>query len=183
MGADSLRAELLRVIGGTDSPFRSFDQQQYQHQDQQQHKHPGQQQSYSLHDQQEYQPKSTLPVAKRATRTWQALQRRLRRSDQFLSVGGLSLLTVFPRTVAMWAGVMKLVVGALMAVLGGVGIVVEAALCSLGGGLWAGSVVGLSGFLAVCASRQPLSQVSHRTLQCAGIISQEQYCMHKSVHL
>lgn len=165
----SLRAELLlgvSSVGGTESPFSQQNQQQYhhnrdhhhyRHNQQQHHHHQRQQQEEEEEEQQQRQQRQK---SSGVSSTWKRLQKSIRRSISSKRASeGLRLLTVFPSSVAMWAGVVKLFVGGLMGVLGGVGIAVEAALSSLGGGLWAGAVVAVSGFLAVCASRQPLSQV------------------------
>ena len=61
----------------------------------------------------------------------------------------------FPVKLAMSAGLVKLLLGALMVILGILAIMVDAALSSLGGGLWVGAVVAVSGFLGVCAARRP----------------------------
>ncbi|KAF2357861.1 hypothetical protein FHG87_011381 [Trinorchestia longiramus] len=87
------------------------------------------------------------------------------------SADTLSSLPLFPSHLALWGGVVKLIIGIGVAGVWGVGLGIGARFSSLGGGLWVGAVVALSGFLSVCGARRPHSQVYLVSLLCVSALS------------
>lgn len=61
----------------------------------------------------------------------------------------------FPAKLALALGLVKIFFSLLMMGLGAVAIVMKASISSIGAGLWVGVIVGVSGFLGVCASKRP----------------------------
>ncbi|XP_069170583.1 uncharacterized protein [Procambarus clarkii] len=77
----------------------------------------------------------------------------------------------FPSKLALSLALLKLLLATLMVALGAAALILRAALSALGGGLWAGAVVGLCGFLGVCASRRPYAHVYVVSFMCVAILS------------
>ncbi|XP_066987025.1 uncharacterized protein [Macrobrachium rosenbergii] len=77
----------------------------------------------------------------------------------------------FPAKLALSLAILKLILAIFMISLGALALVLQAALSSLGAGLWAGAVVGVSGFLGVCASRRPYAHVYVVSFMCIAILS------------
>lgn len=76
----------------------------------------------------------------------------------------------FPAKLALSLGIIKLFLALLMVVLGALALALNAAMATLGVGLWAGAVAGLAGFLGVCASRRPYVQVYVVSFMCVAIL-------------
>ncbi|MPC20582.1 28S ribosomal protein S35, mitochondrial [Portunus trituberculatus] len=76
----------------------------------------------------------------------------------------------FPAKLALSLGLIKLFLAILMVVLGALALVLNAAMATLGVGLWAGAVAGLAGFLGVCSSRRPYVQVYVVSFMCVAIL-------------
>lgn len=76
----------------------------------------------------------------------------------------------FPSKLALSLGLIKLFLALLMVALGVLALVLNAAMATLGVGLWAGAVAGLAGFLGVCASRRPYVQVYVVSFMCVAIL-------------
>ncbi|XP_068230762.1 uncharacterized protein [Palaemon carinicauda] len=77
----------------------------------------------------------------------------------------------FPAKLALSLAILKLILAIFMISLGALALILQAALSSLGAGLWAGAVVGVSGFLGVCASRRPYAHVYVVSFMCIAILS------------
>lgn len=77
----------------------------------------------------------------------------------------------FPAKLAMSLGILKLLLAVFMVTLGALALILQAALSPLGAGMWAGAVVGVSGFLGVCASRRPYAHVYVVSFMCVAILS------------
>ena len=77
----------------------------------------------------------------------------------------------FPSKLALSCGFVKIFFSILMGSLGTVNLLMKAPLASLGSGIWVGIVVGVSGFLGVCAARRPYAQVYVISFMSVSILS------------
>ncbi|XP_053642654.1 uncharacterized protein [Cherax quadricarinatus] len=76
----------------------------------------------------------------------------------------------FPAKLALSLSLFKLLMAIFMVALGALALILHATLSNLGVGLWAGAVVGLCGFLGVCASRRPYAHVYVVSFMCVAIL-------------
>ncbi|XP_067136662.1 uncharacterized protein [Centruroides vittatus] len=77
----------------------------------------------------------------------------------------------FPRQLATGLGMAKILMSILLFIFGSIAIVVEASLSLLGGGMWSGMVVLVTGIFAIIAAKRPSSSVHVVSFLCLSILS------------
>lgn len=77
----------------------------------------------------------------------------------------------FPAKLALALGLIKIFFSLITVSLGIVAIVMKASISSIGAGLWVGIIIGVSGFLGLCAARRSYVQVYVISFMSVSILS------------